>query len=130
MRQTDLWRPEKPRSYLSQNCFELLVKTITAFCNYACIAVLDWIRLARTCPPSFSRMLGSELDSCKCTVWCSATNLQIIMSRSYAGNGLIASFVRTPRSAIVFAVSSAAAFYRASGLVHWHFSDMGAMSNL
>src|SRR5260370_26025892 len=45
MRQTDLWRAEKPRSYLSQNCFELLVKTITAFCNYACIAVLDWIRV-------------------------------------------------------------------------------------
>src|SRR5258705_13416145 len=85
MRQPDLWRPEKPRSYLSQNCFELLVKTITAFCNYACIAILDWIRLARTCPPSFSRMLGSELDSCKCTVWCSATNLQIIMSSIICG---------------------------------------------
>src|ERR1700751_4533962 len=31
MRQTDLWRPEKPGSYLSRNCFKLFVKSITAF---------------------------------------------------------------------------------------------------
>src|SRR5271170_7127823 len=31
---------------------------------------------------------------------------------------------RTPRRAIVLAVSSAAAPYRASGLVRWHFSDL------
>src|SRR5258706_7878574 len=103
MRQTDLWRPEKPRSYLSQNCFELLVKTITAFCNYACIAILDWT----------SALFGVRPRTCRSSCL-----------RSYAGNGLIASFVRTPRSAIVFAVSSAAAFYRASGLVLWHFSDL------
>jgi hypothetical protein len=31
---------------------------------------------------------------------------------------------RTPRCAIVLAVSSAAAPYRASGLVRWHLSDI------
>src|ERR1700677_4575434 len=31
---------------------------------------------------------------------------------------------RTPRGAIVLAVPPAAAPYRASGLVHWHFSDL------
>src|ERR1700694_4263860 len=31
---------------------------------------------------------------------------------------------RTPRRAIVLAASPAAANYRASGLVHWHFSDL------
>ena len=33
--------------------------------------------------------------------------------------------VRQPRRAIIFAVSSAAAFYRASGLVLWREADIG-----
>ena len=36
---------------------------------------------------------------------------------------------RTPRRAIVLAVPPAVAPYRASGLVHWHFSDMTAASS-
>jgi hypothetical protein len=34
---------------------------------------------------------------------------------------------RTPRGAIVLAVSLAAAPYRASGLVHWHIASVGAV---
>src|SRR6266566_5210904 len=36
---------------------------------------------------------------------------------------------RTPRRAIVLAVPSAAAPYRASGLVHWHQTDMVGLAD-
>src|SRR5260370_14629827 len=37
---------------------------------------------------------------------------------------------RTSRCTIVLAVSPAAAPYRASGLVHWHFSDIAILANV
>ena len=43
MRQTDLWRLESPRSYQSRNCFELLVKSITAFVTLLTSRFVDWV---------------------------------------------------------------------------------------
>jgi hypothetical protein len=42
-----LWRLESPRSYQSRNCFELLVKSITAFVSLLTSRCLDGVQLAR-----------------------------------------------------------------------------------
>ena len=47
---------ESPRSYLSRNCFELLVKSITAFVTLLASRFLDWVQLARRCTQSRSRL--------------------------------------------------------------------------
>ena len=43
-------------SYLSRNCFELLVKSITAFVTLLASRFLDWVQLARRCTQSRSRL--------------------------------------------------------------------------
>src|SRR3954447_17434225 len=72
-------------------------------------------------------MPGSELESCKRTVWCSATNFQIMASILH---GQPANCTPSRRSvAYCFAVPSAAASYRASGLVLWPFPDLSDLTD-
>jgi hypothetical protein len=109
MRQTDLWRPEKPRSYLSQNCFELLVKH------------------SRECSgPSWTlasaALFGVRPRTCRSSCL-----------RSYAGNGLIASFVRTPRSLRRVVSRSVLPRERFSPLAlfgHGEMSDLSSLSGV
>jgi len=64
MRQTDLYRSGKPLGLLSRNCFELLVKSITAFVTLLASRFLGWVQRARWCTQSRSRMPGSSRLLC------------------------------------------------------------------
>ena len=62
MRQTDLYRSGKPPQLLSRNCFELLVKSITAFVTLLASRFLDWVQRARWCTQSRSRHRRPEAE--------------------------------------------------------------------
>jgi hypothetical protein len=62
MRQTDLYRSGKPLG--RRNCFELLVKSITAFVTLLASRFLGWVQRARWCTQSRSRMPGSSRLLC------------------------------------------------------------------
>src|SRR6478672_11552731 len=64
MRQTDLYRSGKPLGLLSRNCFELLVKSITAFVTLLASRFLGLVQRARWCTQSRSRMPGSSRLLC------------------------------------------------------------------
>src|SRR5215470_8526293 len=62
MRQTDLYRSGKPPELLSRNCFEVLVKSITAFVTLLASRFLDWVQPARWCTQSRSRRRRPEAE--------------------------------------------------------------------
>src|SRR5437016_6215622 len=59
MRQTDLYRSGKPPELLSRNCFELLVKSITASVTLLA-SIPGLVQRARWCTQSRSGMPGSS----------------------------------------------------------------------
>jgi hypothetical protein len=75
MRQTDLYRSGKPSELLSRNCFELLVKSITAFVTLLASRFLDWVPASAMVHTITVENAGFELALVQ---WgCSATIFQI-----------------------------------------------------
>src|SRR5262252_9666869 len=114
MRQTDLYRSGKRPALLSRNCFELLVKSITAFVTLLASRFLDWVQRARWCTQSRSRMPGSSWLLCNGGLRHELPDQQVLDHRIIVSNGPIAPRV-TMSCRLLLRVSPAAAFYRASG---------------
>jgi hypothetical protein len=78
MRQTDLYRSGKPPELLSRNCFELLVKSITAFVTLLCVEIPGLGPTSAMVHAITVENAGFELALVQ---WgCSATNFQITPS--------------------------------------------------
>src|SRR5215475_12691482 len=91
MRQTDLYRSGKPPELLSRNCFELLVKSITAFVTLLASRFLDWVQQARWCTQS--RNAGFELALVQLGVLRHELPDQQVLDHPIIANGLIAPLV-------------------------------------
>src|SRR2546423_5552853 len=92
MRQTDLYRSGKPPELLSRNCFELLVKSVTAFVTLLASRFLDWVQRARWCTQSRSSMPGSSWFLCNGVLRHEPPDQQVL-DHPIIANGLIAPLV-------------------------------------
>jgi hypothetical protein len=78
MRQTDLYRSGKPPERLSRNCFELPVKSITAFVTLLCAEIPG---LGPTSTMAHAITVENGGFELALVQWgCSATNFQITTS--------------------------------------------------
>ena len=90
MRQTDLDRSGNPPELLSRNCFELLVKSVTAFVTLLGSRFLGWVQRARWCTQSRSRMPGSSWLLCNGVLRHVLSDQQVLDHRIIVSDGLIA----------------------------------------
>src|SRR4029434_3197580 len=90
MRQTDLYRSGKPPALLSRNCFELLVKSITAFVTLLASRFLGWGQRPRWSTQSRLRMPGSSWLLCNGGLRHELPDQQVLDHGIIASNGLIA----------------------------------------
>src|SRR6478609_11868565 len=91
MRQTDLYRSGKPLRLLSRNCFELLVKSITAFVTLLASRFLGWSN-ERDGAHNHGRECRVRVGSCAMGVLRHELPDQQVLDhhRILASNGLIA----------------------------------------